>query len=70
MKFNRRKRIVQFTLTDKQFSCQNQMIGNEKSSPVLKTPYKICIVVKDCSVTSHSRNQEQRISQKVSITLQ
>ena len=44
------------------------MIGNEKSSPVLKTPYKICIVVKDCSVTSHSRSQEQNISQKVSIT--
>ena len=46
------------------------MIGNEKSSPVLKTPHKICIVVKDCSVTSHSRSQEQNISQKVSITLQ
>ena len=47
------------------------MIGNdEKSSPVLKTPQKICIVVKDCGVTSHSQSQEQSISQKVSVTLQ
>ena len=44
--------------------------ANEKPSPVLKTPHKICIVVKDCSVTSHSRSQEQNISQKVSVTLQ
>ena len=39
-------------------------LGMKKSSPILKTPHKIFVVVKDCSVTSHSRSQEQNISQK------
>ena len=41
-----------------------------RCSPMLTTPNKISVIAKDCSVTSHSRSQEQNVSQKVSVTLQ
>ena len=41
-----------------------------RCSPMLTTPNKISVIAKDCSVTSHSRSQEQNVSQTVSVTLQ
>ena len=41
-----------------------------RCSPMLTTPNKVSVIAKDCSVTSHSRSQEQNVSQKVSVTLQ